>query len=288
MLRPSHSFSRTSIFYLYYHIFPLILLILSCTIPSANASDTAFSYPTMAMRRAPPLIFPAAAKHTASVIFIHGLGDTGYGWASAVENWRRRQRLDEVKFVLPHAPRLPITAAEGMPMPGWFDIFALSGKVEDIRANQDEAGILKTRDYINELIQAEVDAGIPASRIVVGGFSQGGATSLFTSLTAKAKLAGIVALSAWLPLDAKFPDFVKGSEDVNHETPVLMCHGDADPVVPTAFGRMSYEMLKGQGFDVTMKMYPGMGHSACLEELDEVEAFLQARLPRQEDKKSEL
>ncbi|KAI0475772.1 Phospholipase/carboxylesterase [Xylariaceae sp. FL0804] len=254
----------------------------------------------------PPLVFPAAGRHTASVIFVHGLGDTGYGWASAVENWRRRQRLDEVKFVLPHAPRMPITAAEGMPMPAWFDVFALTGKVEDIRAHQDESGILRTRDLLRGLIQAEVDAGIPAGRIVLGGFSQGGAMSLFAGLTSAAQLAGVVALSAWLPLDAKFPEFLSdretttvgesdsgtgsGDRKKNRRTapPVLMCHGDADPVVPTAFGKDSHEMLRDMGFDVTMKLYPGMGHSACLEELDEVEVFLRARLPPEGDKKSEL
>lgn len=74
------------------------------------------------IQRAPPLLFPATAKHTATVIFVHGLGDTGHGWASTVENWRRRQRLDEVKFILPHAPSIPITCNMGMRMPGWYDI----------------------------------------------------------------------------------------------------------------------------------------------------------------------
>ncbi|KAI1392594.1 Phospholipase/carboxylesterase [Hypoxylon trugodes] len=241
----------------------------------------------MATRIAPPLLFPAAAKHTATVIFIHGLGDTGYGWASAVENWRRRQRLDEVKFVLPHAPRVPVTAADGMPIPAWFDLFALNGKTDDLRKEQDERGILKSRDYFHELIQAEVNAGIPANRIVLGGFSQGGAMALFAGLTAKAKLAGIVGLSCWLPLDSKFADFVK-ENDYNRQTPILMCHGDEDQVVPTSFGKLSSELLKEQGYDATMKIYPGMPHSACIEELDEVEAFLRAHLPPQDDGKSEL
>ncbi|KAI2610477.1 Phospholipase/carboxylesterase [Hypoxylon sp. NC1633] len=241
----------------------------------------------MAMRRAPPLLFPAAAKHTATVIFAHGLGDTGHGWSSAVENWRRRQKLDEVKFILPHAPQIPVTAAEGMSMPGWYDIFALTGKVDDIKKDQDERGILQSRDYFNGLIQAEIDSGVPASRIILGGFSQGGAISLFTGLTAKVKLAGIVALSCYLPLDAKFADFLK-ENDNNHQTPILMCHGDEDNVVPTRFGKASYDLLKSKDFDVTMKLYSGMAHSACLEELDEVEDFLRARLPPQADEKSEL
>ncbi|KAI1488405.1 Phospholipase/Carboxylesterase-domain-containing protein [Biscogniauxia mediterranea] len=263
----------------------ILLLLLLLLLAAAQAIDPGITTSNImaSLRRAPPLVFPAAAKHTATVIFVHGLGDTGYGWASAAENWRRRQRLDEVKFVLPHAPRMPVTSAAGMSMPSWYDIVALSGRTEDIRARQDERGILVSRDYLHGLIQSEIDAGIPANRIVLGGFSQGGAMALFSGLTAKVKLAGIVGLSAYLPLDAKFPDFVKES-DLNHDTPILMCHGDVDPVVPTAFGKLSYEMLKSQGFAVTLKMYEGMGHSACLEELDEVEAFLQSRLPAQEGK----
>ncbi|KAI1150331.1 phospholipase/Carboxylesterase [Nemania diffusa] len=255
--------------------------------PTCSA-DPVFSDSTkMAMPRAKPLFFSASAKHTATVIFLHGLGDTGFGWASAAEGWIRRGKLDEVKWVLPHAPRMPITAAEGMPMPGWFDIAALNGGIEDIRSNQDEPGLMKTRDYVNSLIQAEIDAGIPANRIVVGGFSQGGAMALLTGLTAKVKLAGIVGLSCWLPLDVKFPSLVQES-DLNHETPIFMAHGTADGVVPTGLGMLSHEALKRQNFPVSMKLYPGMAHSACQEELDEVEAFLLARLPPQEEKKSEL
>ncbi|KAI1772759.1 Phospholipase/carboxylesterase [Hypoxylon cercidicola] len=252
------------------------------TVVSTDTADF-----NMAMRRAPPLLFPAAAKHTATVIFAHGLGDTGYGWAPVVENWRRRERLDEVKFILPHAPRMPVTAADGMPVPAWYDIFALSGKTDGIRKEQDERGILQSREYFNGLIQAEIDSGIASNRIILGGFSQGGAISLFTGLTAKVKLAGIVALSCYLPLDAKFADFVK-ENDNNHKTPILMCHGEEDQVVPTNFGKMSYETLKTQGFDITMKLYPGMAHSADLEELNEIEGFLTARLPPEADNKSEL
>jgi predicted esterase len=137
----------------------------------------------------------------------------------------------------------------------------LTGKIEDIRAEQDERRMLQTRDYINSLIQSEIDDGIPANRIVLGGFSQGGAMALLTGLTSKAKLAGVVSLSAWLPLDTKFPSLVQES-DVNHDTPVFMAHGSVDTVVPTQFGQMSYESLKKQNFAVTMKMYKYVGPRA--------------------------
>ncbi|KAI1848263.1 hypothetical protein JX266_005976 [Neoarthrinium moseri] len=241
-----------------------------------------------ALKRLPPLLFPATKLHTATVIFVHGLGDTGAGWADAVQNWRRRSRLDEVKFILPHAPQIPITCNGGMRMPGWYDIVALGGSTNDLRRQQDEAGLLVSRAYLSGLIQSEIDAGIPAERIVLGGFSQGGAMALFTGLTGKVKIGGIVGLSSYLPLDSRLPEFLSEG-NVNEKTPILMCHGSADPIVPTAFGKESSQILTKTGFQVTWKEYPGMGHSACLEELDEVEAFLGSRLPALgEEKKSEL
>lgn len=123
-----------------------------------------------------------------------------------------------------------------------------------------------------------MDAGIPSERIVIGGFSQGGAMSLFSGLTSKVKLAGIMAMSAYLPLSLKFADLVPKPE-VNKDTPILMAHGTVDPVVNFQLGKKSCEMLKGLGYKPTLKVYEGMGHSACPEELDEVEAFLRSRLP---------
>lgn len=140
-------------------------------------------------------------------------------------------------------------------MPGWFDIFALGGKVDDLRSRQDENGILLTREYLNGLVKAEIDAGIPSERIVLGGFSQGAAMALFSALTGPVKLAGVVGLSSWLPLDSKLPEFLRQS-DLNKKTPILMCHGTNDVVVPTELGKLSYETLKSSGFDVTMKLYP--------------------------------
>lgn len=131
---------------------------------------------------------------------------------------------------------------------------------------------------MHSLIQSEIDAGIPSDRIVLGGFSQGGAMSMFAGLTAKVKLAGIVALSSYLVLSLKFAELVPHPE-VNKGTPVFMAHGDADQVVNFALGKMSYDFLKDKGYNATFRQYEGMGHSACLEELDEVESFLRSRLP---------
>ncbi|KAH7161305.1 Phospholipase/carboxylesterase/thioesterase [Dactylonectria macrodidyma] len=232
----------------------------------------------MSLRRAAPLVFPAAAQHTATVIFVHGLGDTGHGWVSAVENWRRRQRLEEVKFILPHAPKIPITVNGGMQMPGWFDVVALGGDVNTLIRNEDTEGIKISQKYFHGLIQDEINSGIPSDRIVLGGFSQGGAMSIISGLTFSAKLAGIVGLSAWLLMSQQFPDMITPG-DPNHQTPIIMHHGDQDPIVPTARGKLSADRLKELGYDVSWTTHPGMGHSACLEELDSVEAFLRERLP---------
>ncbi|KAI1176446.1 phospholipase/Carboxylesterase [Nemania sp. FL0916] len=285
MILRLHSLKDTSYSHLSHCLFILVTIFVGILTPIC-ASEV-FSESIKMAQRARPLFFSASAKHTATVIFLHGLGDTGFGWAPAVEGWIRGSKLDQVKWVLPNAPSVRITAAGGMPMPGWFDIAALNGGIDDIRANQDEPGLLRTRDYVHSLIQSEIDAGIPANRIVVGGFSQGGASALLSGLTAKVKLGGVVGLSCWLPLDSKFASLVQES-DLNHETPIFMAHGSADHVVPTGFGQLSFEVLKKQNFSVTMKMYPGMAHSACAEELAEVEAFLQSRLPPQEEKKTEL
>ncbi|KAK7734756.1 hypothetical protein SLS53_007862 [Cytospora paraplurivora] len=227
------------------------------------------------LRRAQPLVFPAVNTHTATVIFSHGLGDTGHGWASAVENWRRRQRLDEVKFILPHAPEIPITCNQ-----------RIDGTIEAMRENEDAEGIKTSREYLSSLIQSEIDAGIPADRIVLGGFSQGAAMSIFTGLTAKVKLAGIVALSGWLLLSRTFREELAASPGLNSNTPILMCQGDSDPLVLPELSRLSYQVLNTAGLNVTRKVYEGLTHSASLEELDDVEEFLKGRLPPLGDKAS--
>ncbi|KAJ6443324.1 GPI anchored protein [Purpureocillium lavendulum] len=211
------------------------------------------------VRRAAPLIFPAKGRHTATVIFTHGLGDSGAGWADAVERWRHKPQLSEVKFILPNAPVIPITINNGYPMPGWFDVTSLGAAITSIESklNEDKDGILESRKYLHSLIQAEVAAGIPTERVLLGGFSQGGAMSIFAGLTAPFKIAGIVGMSSWLLL---------------HQT---------DQMIRYPLAQGSERLLKAMGYDVTLKTYSGMEHNACLEELDEVEAFIKSRLPPQ-------
>ena len=161
-------------------------------------------------------------------------------------------------------------------MPAWYDILGFS---DLSRGDQhDQTGILKSRDYFNTLIQSEISAGIPSTRILLGGFSQGGAISLFTGLTTPYPLAGIVGLSSYLLLQHKVAEDVK-SDAANKNTSVFMGHGDADPLVRTEWGRETAEILKGMGWKVDFRVYKGLAHGADPKEIDDLEGFIAARLP---------
>lgn len=120
---------------------------------------------------------------------------------------------------------------------------------------QDEVGILRSREYFHGLIKSEVDAGIASNRIIVGGFSQGGAMSVFSGITAPQKLGGIFGLSCYLLLHSKLKDFIP-KDNPNKETPIFMGHGDRDPLVRPEWGRMTAEILKKEGWNVNLKFYP--------------------------------
>lgn len=210
-----------------------------------------------------------AERETAAVIFLHGLGDTGHSWADALSTIR----LPHVKYICPHAPRIPVTLNMKMVMPSWFDLMGLSPD-----APEDEAGIKKAAENIKALIEHEMKNGIPANRIVLGGFSQGGALSLYTALTCPHPLAGIVALSCWLPLHRNFPQAANGSAK---DLAILQCHGELDPMVPVRFGALTAEKLRTvvTPARVQFKTYPGVMHSSCPQEMAAVKEFLEKLLP---------
>ncbi|EER29864.1 Phospholipase/Carboxylesterase family protein [Coccidioides posadasii C735 delta SOWgp] len=228
-----------------------------------------------------PFVVPALKKHTATVIMAHGLGDE----MMLARNWRRRGMFDEVSFIFPNAPSIPITVNFGMTMPAWYDIATLSvtktkmqATEEEFLRQQDEPGILRSRDYFNSLIKEEMDKGIKPSRIVLGGFSQGGAMSLITGLTCKEKLGGIFALSCYLPLSNKIKELLPENWP-NEKTPVFMAHGNADSVVKFEFGQSSAKHLKEMGMEVDFNEYPGMGHSGDPLEIQDLEKFLAKVIP---------
>lgn len=214
-----------------------------------------------------PDVVDASAAHTATVIMLHGLGDTSDGWAPV--GFAMRAQVPHVKWIFPTAPRRPITCNGGMYMTGWYDIPELA----DIDSREDAAGVLDSCRYIKELIAKEVAAGVPENRIVLGGFSQGGAVALML-MRDNLRLAGIMALSTYLPLRSQQPVVSDAGKDI----PLFMAHGLYDNVIALPLGEKSKELLADAGVGVTWRTYP-MAHSACDEEFQEMARFLTRVLP---------
>ncbi|CAH1115398.1 unnamed protein product [Psylliodes chrysocephalus] len=218
---------------------------------------------------AAPVVIAATAKQTGTLIFLHGLGDTGQGWASAMAV----VRPSYVKVICPTAPTMSVTLNAGFRMPCWFDL-----KTLDESGPEDEPGIKNATKHIHALIESEVSAGIPPERILVGGFSQGGALALYSALTYPKRLAGVVALSCWLPLNRSFP----GAKTLNSDSlPILQCHGDCDPVVPYKWGQMTASVLKTMIRNIDFRSYRGLTHTSSDEELNDVKQFITKHLPSQ-------
>ncbi|XP_069977505.1 acyl-protein thioesterase 1 [Penaeus vannamei] len=219
-----------------------------------------------ASKMAAPVVVNATAKHTATVIFLHGLGDTGHGWASAMA----AIGSPHIKFICPTAPVMPVTLNNGFRMPSWFDLKSL-----DVDGPEDSDGIKKARDGIHQLIEEEVKAGIPHERIMLGGFSQGGALALYSTFTHSRTLAGVIGLSCWLPLREEFPQAAIS----NTGSPILQCHGDCDPIVPYKFGQITSQLIKKFAGNIEFKTYRGMMHSSCDEEMADIKKFITQNLP---------
>ncbi|KAL6866760.1 Phospholipase/carboxylesterase [Trichoderma novae-zelandiae] len=227
--------------------------------------------------RADPIVVEPLAEHTATVIFLHGLGDAPEILFGPIEHWRGNGQVDHVKFVLPYAPVIPFTAKGGVSMPAWFDIKVYDGSPDALQTDEDVAGIFASRDYIQSLITDEISAGTPAERIVLAGFSQGGVVAVLAGLTFPQALAGIVLLSAWLPLVDSFGEYVP-EEDANKETPIFLGHGVEDRMVTLGLAKKSRDALSAMGFAISWDVYPGLGHATCEDELDDVEAFIDEHL----------
>ncbi|KAK3671501.1 hypothetical protein LTR78_008600 [Recurvomyces mirabilis] len=222
------------------------------------------------------LVVPALKRHTSTVIVAHGLGDSGAGWMFLAEQWRMKDKFPETKFILPNAPQIPITINMGMRMPGWYDIADFSSLAET--RSEDETGIMRSQKVFHTLIEEEIKAGIPSERIVLGGFSQGGAMSLLAGVTNPTKLGGIFGLSCYLLLREKVQSLVP-AENPNKATPIFMGHGDADPVVRYTWGQQTAAKLKEWGWNVDFRTYRGLPHSAAPEEIDDLERYLNERIP---------
>jgi phospholipase/carboxylesterase len=204
------------------------------------------------------------ATPDAAVIWLHGLGADGHDFEPIVpEIVRRGERA--WRFVFPHAPVRPVTINGGMSMRAWYDIKGLNRQ-----AAEDTAGFRDTDAQIRQLIAREAARGIPAQRLVLAGFSQGGAVSLYTAPRLPEALAGVMALSCYLPCESTFTAERLAANDA---TPLLMVHGQADATLPIAMGLQARDFLMQRGYAVEWHDYP-MGHAVCTEEVADIRRFL--------------
>ena len=211
---------------------------------------------------------PGAAAD-AAVLLMHGLGADGHDFESLVPELRL-PASPKVRWVFPHAPVRPVTINGGLRMRAWYDIVAI-----DRRAPEDEDGIRESAEAVFGLVRRERERGIAADRIVLAGFSQGGAMALFAALRWPERLAGVVALSAYLPLAARVE---KEAHPANAAASVFMAHGTFDPVVPLPLGEGTRDLLRSGGYDVEWHEYP-MPHSVCAQEVADLRAWLLRALP---------
>jgi len=202
-----------------------------------------------------------------SVIWLHGLGADGHDFEPIVPYLGLDEGL-RVRFVFPHAPRIPVTVNLGMVMPAWYDIRQM-----DLRREHDEAGVRRSQGQVEALIRREVDRGVDAGRIVLAGFSQGGAIALHTALRHPARLAGVLALSTYLVC----ADSVEAERSAaNAGVAVFQAHGTDDPMVPIERGEAARDRLAAWGHPVEWRTYP-MGHQVHPEEIRDIGSWLAAR-----------
>lgn len=207
------------------------------------------------------------AQPQAAIIWLHGLGADGHDFEPIVPELKLQQA---VRFVFPHAPVRPVTLNGGWPMRAWFDIIAL-----DREAQRDLHGTEESRRAVEALIRRENERGIPTERIVLAGFSQGGALALHTGLRYPEKLAGIIGLSTFLHT---FDSLQTEAAPANRATPIFMAHGSEDSVVMPARGMETYDRLQAFGYVIDWHEYP-MAHAVCPEEIGDLAQWLQKRLP---------
>jgi len=200
----------------------------------------------------------------ASVIWLHGLGADGYDFVPVVRELELL-KTPAARYVFPHAPTRAVTINGGYVMRAWYDILG-----NDLVRREDEQGIRESQQQVEALIAREVERGTPRSRIVLAGFSQGGAIALQTGLRQREPLAALLALSTYLPLAAAFD---AEREDVSRSVPIFMAHGRSDPVIPLARATTSRDQLNAAGYSVEWHEYE-MPHSVCEDEIRAIAAFL--------------
>ena len=209
-----------------------------------------------------PSVESGSADATHSVIWLHGLGADGHDFEPIVNELTLTQNI---RFIFPHAPSIPVSINNGMVMPAWYDI-----RLPQIDKGQDDEGIKKSQQSILALIEREIERGIKSENIILAGFSQGGAIALHTALRYEKPIAGIMALSTYLPLAYTVE---KEINKKNKNTPILIAHGTLDPVVPYQLAIDTQTTLNQLGVSTELKKYK-MEHSVCPEEIDDISNWI--------------
>jgi len=199
-----------------------------------------------------------------SVIWLHGLGADGHDFEPIVPELTFKNK-NKTRFIFPHAPTMAVTVNNGMVMPAWYDIVA-----PRIDAEQDESGIRYSASQINHLIDTEIERGIDSKKIVLAGFSQGGAIALHTGLRYSKPLAGIMALSTYLLLDTSVSNEASAA---NKNIPIFYAHGTHDAVIPITLAEMSKKFLTELGYNIDWHNYT-MEHSVIPQEIDDISVWL--------------
>lgn len=216
-----------------------------------------------------PVVLDAPGQHTATVIWMHGLGADGNDFVPVIP-MLGLPADHGIQFIFPNAPQRPVTINGGMVMPAWYDILGL-----DFGSRQDEEGIRASQQEIEKLIAAVKAQGIASERIVLAGFSQGGVIALQTGLRHAEKLAGILALSTYLALHDKLET---EAAKANQNTPIWMAHGNYDPVIPFRFAEQSRDQLQQSGYPLEWHSYP-MEHQVVMEQINGIGEWLKKVLP---------
>ena len=217
----------------------------------------------------PAIIVETNPNPVFSVIWLHGLGADGSDFEAIIPELG----LDDgpgIRFIFPNAPQIPVTCNGGYVMPAWYDIFTL----DSMSRRVDDAGIIESRTAIRNLIARENHRGIPSNKIFLAGFSQGGAVAYTTALTHPERLAGIIAMSTYIPSEQLIVDELS---EANKAIPIFAAHGTEDEVVSPGLGMRARDFLIEHGYPLQWQTYP-MPHSVCLEEIQAIGDWLQARM----------
>lgn len=205
------------------------------------------------------------ADPVGTILWMHGLGADGWDFVPVVRELPLPEDL-ALRFIFPHAPVRPVTINNGYEMRAWYDISMMN----DLTRLPDEGGIRESQAMVETMIAREAERGVPAGRVVLAGFSQGGAIALQTGLRHADRLGGIMALSTYLPLQESLEAEAAAA---NRATPILMVHGSQDPVIPQRLAEQSRDALKARGYEVEWHSWP-MPHAVCPEEIEAIAAFL--------------